>query len=125
MKKLFFIFLVFFLFNTNSFAKYSFYTCTKGTDAYSCSGSCEESKDNSVDLKVNTQTNTVIFLMYKDKKLVLTQTLDSCKIVDSKNWECDEDFGMVGNQWYSRSKAIARSNPDVDFGMCGKYSLFK
>ena len=125
MKKLIFTFLVLFIFSTNTFAKYSFFTCTKGTDAYSCSGSCEESKDNSVDLKVNSQTNTVIFLMYSYNKLVLTQTLDNCKIVDSKNWECDEDYGMVGNLWYSRSKLLAKNNPNVDYGMCGKYSIFK
>ena len=45
-------------------------------------------------------------------------------IVDSKNWECDNNYGMIEGQWYSRSKAIARNNPNVDFGMCGKYSIF-
>jgi hypothetical protein len=122
-KLLFFVFLL--LISSSSNARYSFFTCAKGTDAYSCSGSCEEAKDNSVDLKVNTQTSTVIFLMYTDKKLVLTQTLDNCKIIDSKNWECDENHGMVNGQWYKRSKAIARLSPNVDYGMCGKYSIFK
>lgn len=123
MKKLIFVFLV--LFSVNSIARYSFFVCDKGTDAYSCLGSCTEIKDASIDFKINVEKNNIIYLQYKDKKLVLTQTLDNCKIVDSKNWECDEDFGMVGNQWYSRSKVIAKNNPNIDYGMCGKYSIFK
>lgn len=101
------------------------FLCTKGTDAYSCSGSCKEVENSSTDFKINIEKNTVIYLQYINKKLAHTETLSMCKIVDSKNWECDNDYGMVEGQWYSRSKEIARMNPNIDYGMCGKYSFFK
>ena len=123
MKKLLFVFLL--LFSANSIARYSMFLCTKGTDAYSCSGSCKKVENASTDFKINIQKNTVIFLQYTKNKLDLTETLEMCKIVDSKNWECDNNYGMIEGQWYSRSKEIARNNPNVDYGMCGKYSIFE
>ena len=123
MKKLILLFPI--LISANSFAKYSWLLCEKGTDAYSCSGSCKEVNGMSADFKINAEKNTVIYLQYQDKKLGYTETLENCKVIDNKNWECNSDYGMVEGKWYSRSKVIAKTNPDVDFGQCGKYSIFK
>ena len=117
--------MVLLLVGANSVARYSWLVCEKGTDAYSCSGSCKEEKGVSADFKINAEKNAVIYLQYQDKKLGYTKTLENCKVIDNKNWECDDHYGMVEGQWYSRSKTLANLNPDLDFGLCGKYSFFK
>jgi len=116
MKKLLFIFLVFFLFNTNSFARYSLAFCYKKGDAPSCSGTCEILEGEIKDFKINTANNTIIESQYSDTKLKNTRVLEGCKIVDKKNWQCVNDVTMVNDTWYVDSEVG---------GMCGKYSIFK
>jgi hypothetical protein len=116
MKKLFLLFLSFFLVTSNSFAKYTFSFCYKKGDAPSCSGTCEIEKGWVMDYKINTENKTIIQSHYIDNKLVETKVLESCKIVDKKNWQCVNDVTMTNDTWYVDNSAG---------GLCGKYSIFK
>ena len=116
MKKLIFTFLVLFIFSTNTFAKYTFSFCYKKGDAPSCSGTCETEKGWVRDYKINTENNTIIQSDYIDNKLVDTEVLEDCKIVDKKNWQCANNVTMINDTWYVDSS---------HGGMCGKYSIFK
>ena len=113
-KLLFFVFLL--LISSSSNARYSFSFCYKKGDAPSCSGTCEIEKGWVIDYKINTKNNTIIQSHYIDNKLAETKVLESCKIVDKKNWQCVNDVTMTNDTWYVDNSAG---------GLCGKYSIFK
>lgn len=63
------------------------YECSNEYEARSCN-KCKIVKSVKVDFKINIETSSIIQQAFEDKKLISSHSLEKCKIVDKKNWEC-------------------------------------
>lgn len=80
----------------------SFNKCGSEAEAISCK-SCINESGISLSFKVNASAQTVIQHMYENKKLVLAESLGTCKIADRQNWICGERIGLkVGGYIYNK-----------------------
>ena len=148
MKKLIFIISLLFI-TSNSYAKYQLYECKNSSDAMSCSGTCKKVKGFTIDLKIDKEKNVIIKTTYwTDKalgfnnKIVSTDSLNNCKVIDNSNWICNDEIknelrdrivilteteGTTNGNYYRYSdiKSITLSNTKGEFlnGQCSPKSL--
>jgi len=102
MRKLFFILLL--VISSNSFGglfdnRLQTYTCNSVEQSQSCSGCVKidfKKSNGDSDLKLENEfkidksTNTVIQITYKNGVVIFSSSLLGCKVVDNKNWICED-----------------------------------
>ncbi len=83
------------LFSFDAFAfsifdsKLDVYECDSEREATICN-SCKKIKDVNISFKVNVTSQVVMQQVYENGKLARSSSFDSCKIVNEKNWICNE-----------------------------------
>jgi hypothetical protein len=78
------------------------YQCSSEREATICN-SCKKIKDIDLSFKVNVASQVVLQQVYENGKLTSSSTLDSCKVVNDKNWSCNE-YTTHDNGGYVSSK---------------------
>ena len=82
--------------------------CSDSPSSYSCDSSCKLDRLDSINFSVNPQNNTVLLNYYIEGKLVGSDSLKNCKVVDSNNWNCSNvEHGALT---YSLVHAMTNSN---------------
>ena len=125
MKKFLIIFIIFFI-SQSVFSKDYMYTCQKLEDVPSCSNSCKKHDDNgTLEFDVDKEKNLVLISVYSNGKLSGNINLENCKIVDKKNWICEDPpiskHVMTKGNYYQTM--VVNGNRLIS-NTCTKYSLF-
>lgn len=79
------------------------YICNSEAAAVACN-LCKKEQGVTFQFKVNINSQVVLRQIYENGKIYNASALDSCKIVDEKNWSCNE-YKSYGNGGYFSSKS--------------------
>ena len=112
MKKLLFIFLLFFL-NNNSYALYEIYKCSNEEQLESCSEGCVKSKfsfGTTYNFKVNVQNSSVIMEYFRNGKYSSSRNLQNCAVIDKDNWMCSKTTTYPDSGISSTTSEIMRNS---------------
>jgi hypothetical protein len=71
--------------------EYQLYLCDDNASASIKCEACKKSDSVTVTFKVQPLNNNVLQTIYADNEVVNDSFLNNCRVVDSKNWQC-EDF---------------------------------
>jgi hypothetical protein len=142
MKKIFSILFIL-LFSTSVFAKQKLYTCKNKFDVYSCTGSCKKDNNVEIEFKIDKTKNLVFSSMFLENKFVGDTSLENCKVIDDKNWICEDtsvynlnpklpfltDYrvqGMKEGGYYQYSESTSSPANYYEFmsGSCSKKRFF-
>lgn len=83
--------------------KLDVYICKSEAEATACN-SCIKEKNTKAQYKVNINSHVVLMQIYENGKLYSSSTLDSCKVVNEKNWDCSS-YKSYGNGGYNSTKS--------------------
>lgn len=94
-KKLIYLFVI--LTNTAyaESGEYQLYSCQNDVKASLKCEACIKSEGISFTFKVQPLNNTVLKTTYKNNEIQSDDALKNCKVVDAKNWQCDESEGNL------------------------------
>jgi hypothetical protein len=96
------LFLSFFIFSNSAYSfsierKLKYYGCKSIEDAFACNNKCVKGEADLV-YKVNEKNNAVIELTYFSNVLDKSEQVNGCKVINSKNWNCESvDRGLKIN----------------------------
>ena len=121
------VFIFFNSYGANFFSNsFDLYSCSTEDDAKNCT-KCKPIKDATMQVEVNVEKSVVLVTYYDGSKNLGSNSLENCKIVDKKNWQCGNDGSydqiqtftqdiktMTKGKFYSihrfRSRGIPSSN---------------
>lgn len=114
---------LFLIFSANSFAssetKMTVYECPTLSDSMSCSSKCIKNDNMKWEFKVNVNKALIIKNKYVSNRLVHSDSLDDCKVVDEKNWVCKTVIDPKLTHTFSMTNGIYSFQiPEV--AMCAK-----
>ena len=104
------ILFLFLIFSANSLAsgetKMTVYECPTLTDSMSCSSTCIKNENMKWEFKVNVNKSLIIKNRYVSNKLVHSDSLDNCKVVDESNWICKNVIDAKLTHTFSMTNGI-------------------
>ncbi len=116
-------------------------------DLLNCSGNCKkialEDEDDkklrdtkfTFGLTANKESSKVLYRIYKNKEVILSEVFENCKIFDIRNWDCssEEKFmntrtinnvkmnnGIFVNHQERRYFQSKSMEQDINYAFCGK-----
>lgn len=92
-------------------SKVPLYKCKNIVESRSCSNTCTKLEAIEVEFKVNVEKSLVTQVVFENGKQTGSNAFKNCKVIDAKNWECEENNE---SQYSSRQSNNSMSN--------GKYS---
>lgn len=85
--------------------KLEIYSCRSHAEAIACNV-CTKDNEIQVVFKVNVNSQVVLQQQYQKAKLVGSDSFDSCKIANDKNWDCSNYETLPSGGYKSTSKRM-------------------
>ncbi len=104
--------------------EYQLYLCeNKVKDSLKCEV-CKKSEGTSFTFKVQPINNTVLRTTYRNNQAVGDTSLNNCKVVDAKNWLCEDSVNSSYIMSNGKYRTLLIGGSSYVLATCGKKKSF-
>jgi hypothetical protein len=82
------------------------YSCLNEEDALNCT-KCEKFENYSIEFKININTSSIIQNDFKGSKFMGSTPVESCNVIDKKNWICGPEIVLNKHLYKKERKTMA------------------